>query len=333
MLELLFLLVHRTMNAIAPTPSRMAKAKPAKTVKKIHKTAKPTKSTAAKPQKSLSSSTKIGILLFAFLLVMTIGAMMYQSTSEKTLNGKNVQASTFKEYVSDFTDISQQDRINKDFMFAIQYLTTKGIVLGYGDNKLKPDNPVNRAEFLKMLAIALRANVAGFDKPCFKDVLATDWFAPYVCFAKDAGWVAGYGDGKILPGNQISIAEALKIIVTAEQWDTTNVKDLPYPKSWKVVEKAWYMPYVKVAYSKFLLYNYRFAENLDPASLLSRKDVIVILFSGILVDTIKVDKYDPKYIQQLFKQENIPYAAGDMPQPAAATGEPTPVSPEPQPKK
>ena len=312
----------------------MAKAKPAKTVKKVHKiAAKPVKSPAARQQKILSSSTKIGILLFAFLLVMTIGAMMYQSMTEKTLNGKNVQASTFKEYISDFTDIDQKDRINKDFMFALQYLSTKGIVLGYSDNKLKPENPVNRAEFLKMLTIALRANVSGFDKPCFKDVLATDWFAPYICFAKDAGWVSGYGDGKILPGNQISLAEALKIIVTAEQWDTTNVKDMPFPRSWKVVEKAWYMPYVKVAYSKFLLYNYRFAENLDPSSLMSRKDVIVILFHGILVDTIKVDKYDQKYVKQLFSQENIPYAAEDTSSPAPTTGEATPVSPEPQPKK
>lgn len=306
----------------------MAKAKPVKSAKKIKKVAK---APVAKLQKTASNSTKVGVLLFAFLLVLTLGALMYQNVSKSGLDGKDAQASTFKEYVSDFTDISQKDRINKDFMAAIQYLNAKGILLGYEDNTLRPDNSVNRAEFLKMLTIALKVDVSGFNKACFTDVLATDWFAPYICFAKDAGWVKGYDGGKILPGNQISIAEMLKIVVTAEGWDTSNVASLPYPKSWKVVEKAWYMPYVKVAYSKFLLYNYRFAENLDPASLLSRKDVIVILFSGILVDTIKVDQYNPKYIQQLFKQEGVPLPANNAAAPAS--GEPVPVSPEPAPKK
>lgn len=222
----------------------------------------------------------------------------------------------------DFKDISPEDKKNNDFMAALKFLVSKGVILGYGDNTLKPNNPVNRAEFIKMLTIALKADVNGFAKPCFKDIKGSEWFAQYICYAKDAGWVGGFADGKILPGNQISLAEAIKIIVTAQQWDITNTKDMSLPTSKNIVKTAWYIPYLKVAFSKFLLYYYK-NDNLDPAMLLTRKDVILIIFSGMLVDTIKVEKYNPSLIPQLYQQEGI-----------VMSGEASkPVSPEATPKK
>lgn len=319
----------------------MAKAKPAKTVKKTkkHTSAPAPVSSFERNLGMAKKSMKVSVLLFVFVILLTVGALVYQQTSKTpSLVGKDMQASTFGDATIDFLDIDQQQKNDKDFMFALQYLTGKGILLGYEDNTLRPNNPVKRSEFLKMLTIALKADTKGFGKPCFKDVVGTEWFAPYVCFAKDAGWVNGYGDGKILPDNQISLAEALKIIVTAEKWNLNDAKDYPVPKDWKIVKEAWYVPYIKVAHKKFLLYNYRFVKNLDPAVLLSRKDVILILFSGILVDTIKVDQYDPKYIQQLFKQEEVPLPPGVTP----TTGEAAPspessttseAAPKPAPKK
>lgn len=307
----------------------MAKAKPVKATKKTKKVAsKPTAIRRTPAPHASRNTTKIGILLFVFLLVLTVGALMYQQSTD---SAGNIQASTLTNgAVGEFTDISVEDRKNKDFMFGLKFLAQKGIVLGYGDNKFKPNNPVNRAEFLKMLTIALKADVTGFNKPCFADVSGTEWFAPYVCYAKDAGWVTGYAGGKIFPGNQISMAEVLKIIVTAEQWNTEGIDELPLPKGKKIVKTAWYVPYIKVAFSKFLLYNYK-SEDLDPAMLLTRKDVVLILFSGILVDTIKVEKYDTSLIPQLYKQENIALPKDTSSSPTS--GEAVASSPEAKPKK
>lgn len=252
-----------------------------------------------------SSSARIAFLLFGFLLLLTIGTLLYQKSI--TPSGKEILASTLSSSSAapQFDDISPEDKKNHDFMAAVSFLAQKGIVLGYGDNKLKPLNPVNRAEFLKMLTIALKKDITGFGKPCFSDVKGDEWFAPYVCYAKDAGWIKGFQDGKVLPGNQISLAEAVKIIVTAEQWSIENTEGMSLPTSKKIVQTAWYIPYIKVAFSKFILYYYK-ADNLDPAMLLSRRDVILILFSGILVDTIKTPAYSPSDIPKLFSQEGIP---------------------------
>lgn len=263
-------------------------------------------------------SARISVLLFIFVVVLTVGLLMYQYNVKPA--GKELLTSTFSAY--DFTDISPEDKKNSDFMAALKFLGSKGVILGYGDNTLKPNNPVNRAEFIKMLTIALKADVSNSAKPCFKDINGTEWFAQYICYAKDAGWVSGFADGKILPGNQISLAEAIKIIVTAEQWDTSNTKDMTLPKSKKIVANAWYIPYLKVAFSKFILYYYK-DNNLDPAMLLTRKDVILIIFSGMLVDTIKAEKYNPSLIPQLYQQEGV-----------ALSGEASKaVTPEATPKK
>lgn len=264
---------------------------------------------------------RISFLLFAFVIILTVGVLMYQYNVKPS--GKEILTSAMDATpMPDFKDISPEDKKNNDFMAALKFLVSKGVILGYGDNTLKPNNPVNRAEFIKMLTIALKSDVSGFAKPCFKDVTGSEWFAQYICYAKDAGWVGGFADGKILPGNQISLAEAIKIIVTAEQWDTTNTKDMSLPTSKNIAKTAWYIPYLKVAFSKFLLYYYK-NDNLDPAMLLTRKDVILIIFSGMLVDTIKVEKYNPSLIPQLYKQEGV-----------VMSGEAAkPVTPEATPKK
>ena len=281
----------------------MAKAK-AKTavVKKSPEKAK--KSTLKHHVEKQSSSARIAFLLFGFLVLLTIGTLLYQKSVNPS--GKEILASTLSDFQPpQYTDISPEDKKNHDFMAAVSFLARKGIVLGYGDNKLKPLNPVNRAEFLKMLTIALKKDVTGFGKPCFSDVKGDEWFAPYVCFAKDAGWIKGFQDGKVLPGNQISLAEASKIIVTAEQWNTSEFDGYPIPKGKNIVATAWYVPYIKTAFWKYILYYYK-EEGIDPMMLLSRRDVILILFSGILVDTIKTPAYNPSDIPKLFSQEGIP---------------------------
>lgn len=281
----------------------MAKAK-AKTAV-VKKSPEKAKKTVLKHHvEKQSSSARIAFLLFGFLILLTIGTLLYQKSVNPS--GKEILASTLSDFKTpEYTDISPEDKKNHDFMAAVSFLARKGIVLGYGDNKLKPLNPVNRAEFLKMLTIALKKDTTGFGKPCFSDVKGDEWFAPYVCFAKDAGWISGFQDGKVLPGNQISLAEASKIIVTAEQWNIHEFDGNPMPRGKNIIETAWYAPYIKTAFWKYILYYYK-ADGIDPMMLLTRRDVILILFSGILVDTIKTPAYSPSDIPKLFSQEGIP---------------------------
>ncbi len=93
---------------------------------------------------------------------------------------------------------------------AIKYLTDKGVINGYADGTYKPANQVNRAEFLKILVGSKNADAAKGGN-CFSDV-KTEWFAPYICYAKRMNVVSGYPDGYFRPSRTINYVEALKII-------------------------------------------------------------------------------------------------------------------------
>lgn len=113
---------------------------------------------------------------------------------------------------------------------AINYLQENNVVQGYGDGTYRPDNRINRAEFLKIILESLNIELdsAGF---CFPDVKA-GWYAPYVCKAKELGIVSGYPDGYFRPANKINLAEALKIVLEA------------YDVSVNFNYSVWYEPYL-----------------------------------------------------------------------------------------
>lgn len=122
---------------------------------------------------------------------------------------------------------------------AIDFLAGQGIISGYADGTFKPDNTLNRAELLKILIGATTKEQISAEqyKNCFSDV-KDEWFAKYVCYAKEKGIINGYSDGTFKPSQTINFAEVAKIIVNA--FDLETVAD----------STAWYAGYVKVLSDK-----------------------------------------------------------------------------------
>lgn len=112
-----------------------------------------------------------------------------------------------------YTDVSGTDPHYK----AIEWLSLNGVIKGYGDNTFRPNNPVNRAEMLKMIFIADGneddADAALAGAQMFPDTPKTEWYAKYVALARQRGTVQGYPDGKFRPANNINKAEAYKIVL------------------------------------------------------------------------------------------------------------------------
>lgn len=89
------------------------------------------------------------------------------------------------------------------------------IIEGYPDGSMRPDDPVNRAEALKILLNASRIEPAAGSGATigFSDVMVDAWFAPYVQSAQELTVIEGYPDGTFRPGQPITRAEAAKIIL------------------------------------------------------------------------------------------------------------------------
>ncbi len=146
-----------------------------------------------------------------------------------------------------FTDIANDDA---DYA-AIKYLKEHNVIQGYPDGSFKPENPINRAELLKMAFVAFAYPVRTFNASSFSDVKTNDWFFGYTETAFQDGIIRGYGDGTFKPGNNITKAEALKVLL--------NTKKIAVPTSVTnsyfsdVAVDAWYTPFINTAYERNII--------------------------------------------------------------------------------
>src|SRR5688500_12383848 len=62
---------------------------------------------------------------------------------------------------------------------SVSYLRGRGVIDGYEDGTFKPTNPVNRAEFLKIVFKARGGNEPVAGGGCFTDVVEDAWYAPF----------------------------------------------------------------------------------------------------------------------------------------------------------
>ena len=106
-----------------------------------------------------------------------------------------------------FSDVSADKWYNN----AVSTLSNMGVIGGYADGMFRPDAPISRAEFAK-IAVSFTQNTGSATYNYFTDVKTTDWFAPYVTAAKDAGLIEGYSDGSFKPESKITRAEACAIV-------------------------------------------------------------------------------------------------------------------------
>lgn len=101
-----------------------------------------------------------------------------------------------------------------------------GVIEGYSDGTFKPDQTVNRAEAMKIL-LKIKGKddselLASYNP--FSDVNNDSWYAKYVLYAYEEGYVSGYRDeagnltGKFGPENTITRGEMAKIVSNVMGW-------------------------------------------------------------------------------------------------------------------
>lgn len=117
---------------------------------------------------------------------------------------------------------------------AAEELRERGVMEGDPTGNFRPRDPINRAEFLKIVFKGRSSNdpVSG---DCFPDVPQDAWYAPYICAAARRDIVKGYPDGTFKPDQPVNFAEAMKMLLLAY--------DGPVGTTRKGQE--WYEPYTQ----------------------------------------------------------------------------------------
>ncbi|MBI95639.1 hypothetical protein CL656_00600 [bacterium] len=118
--------------------------------------------------------------------------------------------------LANFTDVSEH--IFKD---EIQKAFDSKLINGYKDGSFRPDQPISRAEALKILLSSKIPENYTTNAIYFNDYNQSDWFYKFVNFAKENSIVNGYNDGSFKPGNNITISESLKILFETRDIEVT----------------------------------------------------------------------------------------------------------------
>lgn len=98
------------------------------------------------------------------------------------------------------------------------------IINGYLDGTFHPDSPVTRSESLKILLLAAKVDLTNVNlQNPFSDIRDTDWYAPYVYFAFNAGIVNGKSEKLFAPNDFVTRGEMAKMAVETLNY-VTGVK-------------------------------------------------------------------------------------------------------------
>ncbi|MGE5390161.1 MAG: InlB B-repeat-containing protein [Deltaproteobacteria bacterium] len=128
------------------------------------------------------------LMVFVFLMICSIPAAIIEAAEYKDVSNHWAKAD-------------------------IEFVSGQGIIAGYSDGTFQPDKNVTRAEYIAMINRALKLTATM--PVTYSDVKAGDWYAADISKAKAAGYIAGYSDGTIRPGQGITRQEAAVMIAKA----------------------------------------------------------------------------------------------------------------------
>ena len=133
-----------------------------------------------------------------------------------------------------FSDVAETTQFSE----AIYELVDDGVLNGYEDGTFKPEGTITRAEFAKVIGVAIEGTKALWDakETRFSD-MSGHWAIPYVAYASNATIINGYEDGTFRPDQPVTYAEAIKMIVCS----------LGYGPVVDTKLTPWYQGYIDVA--------------------------------------------------------------------------------------
>lgn len=145
-----------------------------------------------------------------------------------------------------FTDLSP----SHPHYQAIQQLYELNIVQGNPDGSFRPDEPVNRAEFVKIALLAFNIEIIEKKTSSFKDSRIGEWHRDFIETAKYHEIIQGYSGRLVKPAQTIIWAEGLKVILKTANIPITSS---PQNRFKDVPESSWYAPYVSTALNNNLV--------------------------------------------------------------------------------
>ncbi|MBQ9940637.1 MAG: S-layer homology domain-containing protein [Clostridia bacterium] len=132
-----------------------------------------------------------------------------------------VSTQSFALDVTDMTDYSEEHWASDALAWSVKY----GIIKGYEDGTIRPDDYLTRAEMATVINRAFGAEILAANAD-FSDVDINDWFYQEVGKAVNMGTFEGDDEGRFLPNDFIRREEAFAVIARALVLEGKNADGL-----------------------------------------------------------------------------------------------------------
>jgi flagellar hook assembly protein FlgD len=173
-----------------------------------------------------------------------------------------------------FTDVSTDNPYCK----AIELMKIKGIFSGYPDGTFRIYSPINRAETVKVVILAIARFTLMSDNGTnlgFRDVVRNAWYMPYLRTAQSHGIIRGYPDGSFRPNFAPNKVELLKIFLEGTGIHIPICNVAPYNDT---PADSWYNNYLCFAKDQGLVSGDS-GNNYNPAQPMNRGDVAMLFYN------------------------------------------------------
>lgn len=166
---------------------------------------------------------------------------------------------------------------------SVMSLTSMGILSGNGDGKFRPDDLLTRAEFSAMISRVTGVDdITASDLPDesrFSDIESDYWAFKYITFCSSINsFIDGYADGTFRPNENISIAQAVKICLSA----------IGYNNLIEQYNDVWYKPWIDTAYEYKLIDS----KPDNPDRVISRQEAAGLIYRTINMPLCVVTGFD-----------------------------------------
>lgn len=168
---------------------------------------------------------------------------------------------------------------------AILALVDEGVISGYEDHTFRPDRPVTRAEFAKIVALAF--GIKPGQGATFTDLPAKHWATEYISSLVDQGIIQGYPDGTFRPNNKITRAEALTMLARALDLLNSDQTTPEWAPSFSDVEPD-HWAYIPIELTERLrIHPPQWTEKLRPEMNTTRAEIAHLVHRAISFETTK----------------------------------------------
>ena len=163
----------------------------------------------------------------------------------------------FAEDGQSFADVFLSDY----YYMPVEYFACRGVVSGYdnhnGTFSFRPGSNMTRAQFAKMVTLAMAWPLLNPATPTFHDVPPDSVFYPYIETAASHGIIAGYDCGpaclEFRPGSNITRGQIAKMITLAKGWPLLNPAT---PHFRDVPAGSVFYPYIETVAAKGVVSGY-----------------------------------------------------------------------------